>query len=191
MVLIRRRKDDDPSPLAARRRRRHHRVTISVHLLPTAFVDGSHVGKRDAAAAAAAVAKAPSSGADGPAGSVVVARSSFNVQHTGWHDILLPTTLVQRAVESSSQLLRLRIVCDNCNAATEVVTSSEKKRKSSASPKEKDRKSSTKANRRRSEKPSPMGRRGEGRRRTADEKDRRERHRTPYLVVKAKLKSRA
>jgi len=59
---------------------------------------------------------------DGPRRKEPLAHLTIRARHTKWHKLLLPTSPLQRVIESPDRVLRLRVVCEDCDASTEVVT---------------------------------------------------------------------
>lgn len=80
------------------RRRSHHRLLIKVYVID----DDDGVGERDS--------------------NVPIAYLNIFPRHTRWEHVLLPTSVVQRALDSGERVLRLRIVCENCRDGEQVVT---------------------------------------------------------------------
>lgn len=50
-----------------------------------------------------------------------IAQLTLQARKTNWHKVLLPTTIVQRVLDSADKVLRLRVVCLECDDEAEVV----------------------------------------------------------------------
>lgn len=96
-VLVRLRRPTESQKPKSRRR-----ITIVAYLL-----DDEDAGRQKAV---------------GPADPYLpIAQLTVLVRKTSWHKVLLPTTIVQRVLDSSDKVLRLRVLCLECNDETEVV----------------------------------------------------------------------
>ena len=51
-----------------------------------------------------------------------IAQLTRTMRNTKWQRLLLPTSIIQKAIDSPERVVRMRIVCENCDDATETIT---------------------------------------------------------------------
>lgn len=68
---------------------------------------------------------------EGPSGESPIAQLTVRARRTRWHRVLLPTTILQKVLDSPGRVLRLRVACVECADDMEVVLSPRRKTQSS------------------------------------------------------------
>lgn len=104
-----------------RRQDARKRITIVVYMLNDFEKTATY--RMDGETVAATTTTGPSGESPSP-----IAQLTVQMRRTKWHRVLLPTTIVQKVLDSPGKVLRLRVACAECTDDMEVVLSPRKKK---------------------------------------------------------------